>query len=170
VARVDNQPIEQKENTMPTDTVRIEDFITRNGITITSVYADRNPAMEGSANMDNYKVTLKRSAAVPRVGVSGIDLLTHKRIVARLTVTFSKGMGHHGAEPTADEVLDCLASDAAGIENAQSFEDWCSEYGYDTDSRKAEKTFKACEHSARRLKAFLGDDLYDQLLWHTERQ
>jgi hypothetical protein len=88
---------------------------------------------------------------------------------AKMTVYFSKGIGHHGAEPTTEEVLSCLADDAAGVENSPSFEDWCSEYGYDTDSRKAEKIFKACEHQATRLKNFLGDDLFEQLLWKVER-
>lgn len=65
------------------------------------------------------------------------------------------------------EVLN--ASDAAGVENATSFEDWCEEYGYDTDSRCAERTFKACKHATERLKNFLGNDLYETLLWKIER-
>ena len=71
--------------------------------------------------------------------------------------------------PELEDLLDCLASDASGIENSPDFEDWCGEYGYDTDSRKAEKIFKTVEHQARRLKQFLGDDLYEALLWNTER-
>ena len=86
----------------------------------------------------------------------------------RLTTYFSMGYGHHGAEPSAFEVLSCLASDAASIENARSFEDWAADLGWDADSRKAEKCFKACEHSAKRLKAFLGDDLYQTALYRTE--
>jgi hypothetical protein len=75
--------------------------------------------------------------------------------------------------PTAPEVadvLDCLASDASGVENSRDFEEWCSEYGYDTDSRKAEKTYRICAAQAEQLKSFLGEDLYKQLLWDTERQ
>jgi hypothetical protein len=192
---------------MATDTVTIEQFVADNGITITSAPVDRNPNMEGSADMDNYKVTLSRPTESGWGAIRAFDvylngkcietvfrkdsdkpediklsLVNHdgydpeitvlKRRVPRsvkMTVYFSKGTGHHGAEPTVEEVLDCLSSDAAGIENASNFEDWCSEYGYDTDSRSAEKTFKACEHSAKRLRNFLGDDLYDQLLWHTEK-
>jgi hypothetical protein len=105
--------------------------------------------MDGSADMDNYKVTLRRGSR-------------------RMTLHFSKGIGHHGAEPEAAEVLDCLSSDASGIENGSGFEDWCGEYGYDTDSRKAEKTYKVCARQAAKLRVFLGDELYDQLLWHTE--
>jgi len=135
---------------MPTDTVSIEEFVKANRITLTSEYADHNPHMDDSQNMDNYKCMLRRGNA-------------------RMTLYFSKGIGHHGTEPTAKEILDCLASDAAGIENSRSCDEWCLEYGYNTDSRKAEKTFKACEHLTKRLRTFLGEDLYQKLLWHTEK-
>lgn len=85
-----------------------------------------------------------------------------------LTVYFSQGNAHK-KPPTLAEVLDCLASDASGVDNARSFEDWASEYGYDTDSRKAERTYHICEKQAQDLKALLGQDAYDQLLHETER-
>ncbi len=142
---------------MATDTVTIEQFVNANRISIKADRVDRNPHMKDSDRMDNWKVTLKRKIGKPAPG-SG----------RAMTLYFSMGIGHNGAAPEAKEVLSCLASDAAGVANAQSFEDWCSEYGYDTDSRTAEKTYKTVEHQAARLKTFLGDDLYNQLLWHTE--
>ncbi len=87
-----------------------------------------------------------------------------------MTTIFSMGFGHNGHEPKAAEVLSCLASDAAGFDNAQSFEDWADEYGYDADSRKAEKIYKAVEKAAHRLRAFLGDSAYETLLFHTESE
>ena len=140
---------------MATDTVTIDQFVTDNRISMTAERTDRNPNIEDSRSMDHWKVTLgiRRHQARPR----------------QMTLVFSQGYGHHGAEPKVSSVLDCLASDSASIENAQGFEDWASEFGYDPDSRKAERAFKACEHQAKRLRNFLGDDLYDQLLWHTER-
>ena len=45
-------------------------------------------------------------------------------------------------------------------DNLLGFDAWCADFGYDTDSRKAEKTFKACEHQAARLKTFLESSLY----------
>ncbi len=129
----------------------MKEFIEQNKITLTSERTDSNPNMDDSSKMDHWKCTLRQPDG------------------RRMTVTFSKGSGHHGEEPEAAEVLDCLASDSSGIENAQSFEDWCGEYGYDTDSRKAEKIFKTCERQAEKLKAFLGH-LYKTLLWETERE
>lgn len=85
-----------------------------------------------------------------------------------MTVYFSQGPAV-SREPSAEDVLDCLASDAAGFENARTFEEWASEYGYDADSRKAERTYKAVERQTEALARLLPVDAYDRLLWHTER-
>ena len=132
-----------------TKTVPLRLFIARLGVTATAEMVDRNPHMDGSDQMDNYRV-----------------LLRHGR--KQMTVYFSMGLAL-GREPSAEDVLDCLASDASGVDNASSFEDWCGEYGYDTDSRKAERIFKVCERQAAKLRNFLGQDDYEALLWHTER-
>jgi hypothetical protein len=84
------------------------------------------------------------------------------------TLYFSQGYGIQG-DPTIERVLESLLSDAAGYENTQSFEDWASDYGYDTDSRKAEKIYKAVKRQAEQLKRTLGEDAYNDLLWNTER-
>ncbi len=52
--------------------------------------------------------------------------------------------------PTLADVLNSLLLDASGTE--ESFEDWCSNYGCDTDSRKAETTYRACCDTARQLR------------------
>ena len=70
-------------------------------------------------------------------------------------------------EPDAADVLNCLASDASGYENAGSFEEWAGEYGYDTDSRSAERTFSAVESQTLALRSFLGER-YGDYLWDTE--
>lgn len=127
----------------------LKSFVTTNRIKMDCDYADANPNMEGSNNRNNYKCVLRMGRR-------------------QMTTPFSTGRGWTH-EPDAADVLDCLASDSASIENARSFEEWASEYGYDTDSRKAEKAFKTCEQQAKKLQQFLGDDLYQELLWKTER-
>ena len=77
----------------------------------------------------------------------------------RLTCPFFMGPAHE-REPSAADVLSCLISDALSVESASDFEDWCSELGYDPDSRKALATYNACEASAVKLRKLLGDD-YD---------
>lgn len=135
-------------------TTTLKQFIRQHKIRMTAEWADSNPNMMTDENWS-------RSA-------------THYRCVLRcgkrqMTVPFSQGSAHT-KEPSAEDVLNCLASDAAGYENARSFEDWCSEYGYDTDSRKAEKTFKTIERQATDLARLLGaPSSYETLLWNTER-
>ena len=79
---------------------------------------------------------------------------------------FSQGSAE---PPTVAEVLNCLASDASSYENASTFEDWASEFGFDTDSRKAEKSYRAVKRQAKQLKRVIGDEAYNELLWEVER-
>lgn len=133
---------------MPT----IQEFIAAQKITANVQPADRNPHMDEDARypMDHWRVVLQRPGK-------------------RLTVYLSKGQGHHGKPAEAGEVLDCLAYDASGVENSSSFDDWCREYGYDTDSRKAHRTYMVCKRQSERLRQFLGDEPFKTLLWETER-
>jgi hypothetical protein len=53
----------------------------------------------------------------------------------------------------------CFLSDA--IAGGQTFDDFCADFGYDTDSRKAWKSWKACQRAALKARRLLnGDDLY----------
>jgi len=133
-------------------TTTLADFITGAGISMTAEETDHNPHMEdGGDKMDHWRVTM-------RAGRS------------RMTLTFSMGSAHHGKAPEIANVLDCLASDASGFENARTFEEWCSEYGYNTRSRKAERTFRVVKQQSERLKTFLGDSAYKTLLWDCGRE
>lgn len=109
-----------------------------------------NPHMSEDFQGDHWKCVLKSAGS-------------------QMTVYFSMGYGHNGKAPKADDILDCLASDAATIENSRDFEDWAAELGYGDDSRKAERTFHVCEKQAAKLKRFLGEPAYERLLWSTER-
>ena len=71
-----------------------------------------------------------------------------------LTTSFFQGSAHKTA-PSAADVLSCLASDARSGE--QSFEDFCGDFGYDADSRKAHETWKTCARMTKQLHKLLGD-------------
>ncbi len=65
-------------------------------------------------------------------------------------------------QPSLADVLHSLLSDGAAFFDGLTFEEWASEYGYDTDtdSRKAEKTFRECDAIGRKLaRAFKPDEL-----------
>ena len=139
---------------MATDTVTIAQFIKEHHIRMTAERTDSNPSMPDSRNMDHWKCVLTRKEN------------TRTR---RMTVYFSMGYGHNGKAPKAADVLSCIASDSATVENSD-FEEFCSEFGYDSDSRKTEKTYKACEHMAKRLQNWLNSTSdYQQLLFDCER-
>jgi len=134
-----------QEETMGT----MADFVARHNIKIACEWADRNPHMPDWNDANHYKCKLTMGRK-------------------QMTVYFSQGYGISHEPKTAD-VLNCLADDSAGVSNARSFEEWAEEYGYDTDSRKAEKAYNVCVKQAARLLSFLGEDLYSDLLWDTER-
>lgn len=85
-----------------------------------------------------------------------------------MVVYFSMGSGHNGKPPKLADLLDCLAMDAASVEDT-SFEDWAADLGYDADSRKAERTYLTCQNEAAKLLRFLGPDAYKSALYDTER-
>ena len=73
----------------------------------------------------------------------------------RLAVPFTMGSATEGA-PTTRDVLACLILDAQGA-NGKTFEEWANEYGYDDDSRRAEKVYNECKRTICRLCTLLGD-------------
>jgi hypothetical protein len=74
---------------------------------------------------------------------------------------FSQGSAHT-APPTLDSVLECLGMDAYTLDF--DFADFCSEYGYDEDSRKAKKIFDTCVRLSKSLKRILGNTGFRELM------
>ena len=64
--------------------------------------------------------------------------------------------------PAISEVLCCLLSDASAID-FPDFEDWADNYGYDSDSRKAESIYRACLDIGLKLRNMLGEETLDRL-------
>lgn len=61
-----------------------------------------------------------------------------KRNGKSYTFDFGQSINAGSETPTMYDVLTCLQKSDVG-----SFENFCSEFGYDNDSRKAEKVYKA---------------------------
>lgn len=59
-------------------------------------------------------------------------------------------------EPTPEEVLECLLSDAWAADG--TFEDFCANCGYDEDSRKAERIYYECKRIDKGLDQLLRED------------
>ena len=75
---------------------------------------------------------------------------------------YSQGYGIKD-EPSLERVLGAILMDCQGLEGMDSFEDWADSYGYDTDSRSAERIYKACQEQADNMKYLLGY-MYDDFL------
>lgn len=144
----------------------IEKFIEDQGITMEWAPIPMNPNLED----DEPDIQGRRWA----------DEAFHYKVVfkkgsKRLVSYFSMGAGLPDP-PEVSEVLDSLASDAAGYENNPDFDGWVREYGLDADEededpyRKHRKGFKLVKQQAEKLKKFLGDQAYEELLWNIERE
>lgn len=58
--------------------------------------------------------------------------------------------------PSLRDVLYCLVIDASVLDSG-GFEEWTREYGYETDSRQAEATYRACLEQSLKLRALVGE-------------
>jgi hypothetical protein len=63
--------------------------------------------------------------------------------------------------PSVSDILSSLACDARCSET--SFDDWCSELGYDTDSRKAFDMYQACVKTRSDMVRLMGYKLLDEI-------
>lgn len=143
-------------------------FIKENGITMTTqrILSRENNDIDCGRDARHWNVTLVRG--------------NH-----RLKTQFTQGSAHT-EPPTIEEMLDCLVSDALSVDEnperppnyafkARPFEDWCGDFGYDPDSRKAEKVYSACVDVAKKLRSLLtspgrsSSGKYTELLTKVER-
>ena len=68
------------------------------------------------------------------------------------TFNFGQSIANSGQEPTPYNVLACLTKYDVG-----TFENFCSEFGYDTDSIKATKIYKAVVNEYKNVQRLFGD-------------
>lgn len=137
--------------------------------------SQRGPGASGvmntATNTEPVTVTLaslaeKVSATCEHVGVGRMheddkNVMHHWKVSLRfegrrLTVDFWQGLGNKDA-PKAADVLECLLSDVTSYEYAGSFKSFAEEFGFDGDSRKAERIYKVCGKMAPKLRKLLGE-------------
>jgi hypothetical protein len=113
-----------------------------------------------------YDVTLKRNGrdiwkGPYKLGVGHVkgfrqgqlSMLEFQRIAASLAKI-------QKVAPKLPDVLHSLMMDGSPYFQGASFEEWAGDYGYDTDSRSAEKTYAACMDTGRQMsRAFTAEEL-----------
>lgn len=65
-------------------------------------------------------------------------------------------------EPNPVDVIHSLVMDSSVLDSG-TFEQWAAESGYETDSRKAESTYRACLEIALQLRADIGESGLEEL-------
>ena len=78
--------------------------------------------------------------------------------IKRGTRTYTFDYWRKPTAPDAYSVLACLETSGA-----DTFEDFCAEYGYDTDSRSAERTYRAVRDQVKELRQLYTDDEMEAL-------
>lgn len=153
------------------DRQTMHEFVVKHGIRATHERAASNPNMaddEWSRGARHWRVTLYRDRK-------------------SMTVHFSQGSAHTDP-PDAADVLNALALNSSGVENTRDLDDFAAEFGYEFDPSckgmtparaenygldcdgyfKAKKVYAACKAERTKLKSFLGDAAYKELLYETE--
>jgi len=129
----------------------IAQFIKKHGIGVKSklvVNAFDHADGDWRSSKHHYKVTFRRKGALP------------------LTVDFWMGsaianMGTPSEGPSGEDVLDCLITDIQC--GWMSFEEYCSEFGVNSDSIKEQKLHMSCMKLVTKIYKFLGHELMKEL-------
>lgn len=79
---------------------------------------------------------------------------------------FSQGSAHT-KPPDATSVLSCLSMDA--YRGSETFEEFCSDLGYDTDSRSAYDTWQTCRDTELRMRRMFGNKFDTVTEWGNEQ-
>lgn len=109
--------------------------------------------MQGIGHVPGYKFNQRRT----------LEVVTRENVAAERGRYFpdTARSFHVGGKPIPapelDDVLYCLISDASVLDYA-TFEEWADDFGYDTDSRKAEQIYRDCLALALQLRSFIDLD------------
>ena len=87
--------------------------------------------------------------------VKEVQLSVYQKVVTHFPKALKK--------PTLADVLNSLVLDGSAYLDAQRFEDWAGDFGYDSDSIKAKRIFEQCDETGRALVQALGRDECERL-------
>lgn len=83
----------------------------------------------------------------------------NKELQARIAGKLAKAQK---VTPSLESVVHSLLLDGQPYFNNESFEEWAANFGYDTDSRKAESTYRTCMEIGRKIKAAVPNDVIEK--------
>lgn len=168
--------------TLSTYEIQANDFLAKTGTTIESEFLRNGKHFDNDeTTRDIYKITIKRGSRSFSFdfGQSIMNSQYYQDTIKERTYTLTGACrtGHYsinditkyqsggqklqlvkGKVPTAYDILCCLQKYDVG-----TLENFCSEFGYDTDSKKAEKTYKAVVDEYKNLCALFSDKELEEL-------
>ena len=97
-----------------------------------------------------YHMTVNQLKNIKTACESGKDYTDHTTIGKKIP------------PPAWQDVLYSLVMDSSALEYS-TFEEWAEDFGYETNSRKAEKIYKLCLEIGLKLRAMLGSDTMEKL-------
>lgn len=116
-----------------------------NGFRITATYrGDKAATWSGGENWNNHWVSVVNTKTGKRTGFDFWASNMYPNLSSRYDVL---------------NAFRCFVDDA--ISGDMTFREFCGEFGYDEDSRRAEKTWKACKKSGEKLRRIYDGDIYD---------
>ena len=134
---------------------RAEEFLRRNKLRMTITKVPYTPPVweeeENKGCRNKYRVGIHRPLK------SGYDG-TPRRIGFNFWGSINDA--EKGIHPSSYNVLACISGD---VYCPDTFEEFCSEYGYDEDSRKAWKIFKKAGRFAEKLRLFFSEQELEKL-------
>lgn len=163
---------------MDTDTqTTLAEFLEKHTVEIASTKVPSNPHMDERADESyHWHVTLEYDGRSMLLYYSMGSANHGKRPCHIAQFRYNQYKKHYGPiaskwivknipgkRPETADVLNCLASDADVFQH-DTFEDWASDFGYDSDSRTAEKTYRACIENAIKLRNLFGPVIFNELL------
>lgn len=136
--------------------IYVPDFRTRADIDLMLTFNRNTPApIEG--------FSVKPTATMPLAYMCGIGFCKASTALERDPYDIDH-LAVYVKTPSAGDVLSSLADECMSVTNALSYEEWCGDFGYDEDSRKGERIYRACQAQAAKLRAFLGHAAYADLI------
>jgi len=123
-------------------------FLEKVGIVAVITYLDNNPPAwdKDTHDHNHYRVTLRRKDG------------DKERFVFQFWDSIANS--NSGEKPTAYDVLSCVSSETTIYDD---FAEFCSEFGYDQDSRKAEQLWKTYDKQSRKLNDFFTEEELEDL-------
>jgi hypothetical protein len=146
-----------------------EKFLSDVGATIKAEFQYYGPHFDDDkTSRDVYRVTIERKGRVPFTFNFGQSITNSGSATSPIRneckSVYCGGMnnwtglckqhGHRRTAPTAYDVLSCLTKNDPG-----TFADFCADYGYDSDSIKAQKTYFAVQEEWNNVRRVFGDVL-----------